>query len=325
MGFLHGNALSEAIRKIASTGSADMAVAFWGGDVCERLQIPSEAKGSRIACDARSGACNPSGLADLLDRKASIVDVPGLHAKVYIGRNQAVIASANASANGLGEEGNDVAWGLEAGYWTGLAVEVNAAREWFEAAYKCGTPIAKSELPEIRALWDQRRRHRPSREAGSAHFFDVLFAHPTSLSGRGIKIGIFRAADTAPPSVEKKYRRSPFYDKSNYDRQIERHGYPYYWDAKGWKINVGDYILGFGVDDAGIGTDGICRVQALIDNGAIIPIEYVKNPFGLKFPRRDEHKLEKCVEYLIHSGHLQVDGPLISVENFVQALQMLQV
>jgi hypothetical protein len=107
---------------------------------------------------------------------------------------------------------------------------------------------------------------------------------------------------------------------TNYERNIERHGYPFYWDAKEWKINVGDYILSFGVDEAGIETDGISRVQALIDNGAIIAIEYVKNPFGLRFSRGDEHKLEKCVEYLIQSGHLRVDGPLISIEKFAQAL-----
>jgi hypothetical protein len=41
MGFLHGT------------------VAFWGGDACEKLHIPSDGHGSRIACDARSGACNP--------------------------------------------------------------------------------------------------------------------------------------------------------------------------------------------------------------------------------------------------------------------------
>jgi hypothetical protein len=176
MNFLHGPALSAAIRDILNQKRADIAVAFWGKGACERLAIPPNARGSRVACDARSGACNPSAISDLMERNVAIVDVPGLHAKVYIGEKGAVISSANASANGLGEEGDELLAGLEVGYLTTRQKDLELARRWFDDLYSHGYPITEGDLPELRELWGRRPLHRPSRRPMTATYPAALLA-----------------------------------------------------------------------------------------------------------------------------------------------------
>jgi hypothetical protein len=163
MNFLHGSALSAAIRNTLNGRRADIAVAFWGDGACKLLAIPFNAKGSRVACDARSGAGNPSAISDLMKRNVAIVDVRGLHAKVYIGEKGVIISSANASANGLGEEGEEILAGLEAGYLTQRREDIELARQWFEDLYTDGKPVTEDDLPELRKLWTQRQLHRPTR------------------------------------------------------------------------------------------------------------------------------------------------------------------
>jgi hypothetical protein len=55
-----------------------------------------------------------------------------LHAKVYIGEKGVIISSANASANGLGEEGDELLAGLEVGYFTTRQNDLELARRWFD-------------------------------------------------------------------------------------------------------------------------------------------------------------------------------------------------
>jgi hypothetical protein len=140
-----------------------MAVAFWGQDACSRLEIPANAKGSRVACDARSGCCNPSALSELLKRKVSVVDVPNLHAKVYIGGKEVVVASANASTNGLGEEYDLMSTGLEAGYHSTREEDVTAAWKWFNVIFESGRPVTSDDIPELIDLWRRKQAHRPIR------------------------------------------------------------------------------------------------------------------------------------------------------------------
>ena len=130
-----------------------MGIAFWSDWTCERLKLPADASGSRVACDARSGACDPSVLADPLNRNVSIVDVPGLHAKVYTGNKGVVITSANTSANGIGEEADEIPYSLEAGYITERFEDREATRHWFAALFEKGELGTTADLPELKDYW----------------------------------------------------------------------------------------------------------------------------------------------------------------------------
>jgi hypothetical protein len=315
MKFVNGSELSKAIQAVLVGRGADMAVAFWGRGACERLALPRNANGTRVACDARSGGVNPAALADLLKRKAAVVDVPGLHAKVYIGEEGVVITSANASANGLGEEGEEVSDGLEAGYITERRKDIEVARQWFETIYKQGEPVTKSDLPELRALWRERQTHRPIR-AGSTSFMEVLLTQSELLRDRNLKVAIYSTED-APAGVENAYKRSPFYDPSTYESE---RGYPFFWETEGWSVKVGDLILCFEGEEKEITCEGVWLVQGILKGGAIIATKYVRNPIRLRLPRSDERKLAKLVKPLVDSGVLNMDGSLISIAGFARAL-----
>lgn len=316
MEFVTGQELSIAIQAVLAGRRKDMAVAFWGRGACDRLTLPPDASGSRVACDARSGGCNPSALADLLERNVTIRDVSGLHAKVYIGDKGAVICSANASANGLGEESKELFDSLEAGYVTEQQEDIEKALQWFRAIYDQGDDVTKSDLPEIRALWRERQKHRPAR---SKRLLDALRNAPDQLRGRGLKVAIYTSVDP-PPSVERAYKQSVFYDAKTY-RSLSH--YPFFWDAKDWKVGVGDLILCFeGDEQRKIACYGTWRVQAVIDGGIVVPAgEYVRDPFRLKLPQSDARDLAKQVQSLVNGGVLEMDGPLLAIEAFAQKLR----
>jgi hypothetical protein len=83
---------------------------------------------------------NPSRT--FLSLNAQIVDVPRLHAKVYIAGDAVIVSSANASANGLGEEDTEIEIGLEAGYLSKRKEDVSAARDWFEKVLNRNLKVA---------------------------------------------------------------------------------------------------------------------------------------------------------------------------------------
>lgn len=86
-----------------------------------------------ILLELDCGGSNPAEI-ELLWRtlgKERVRCLPRLHAKTFIAANEVLIGSANASANGLGAEGN------EAKHWHELIllshdpIAVDEARNWF--------------------------------------------------------------------------------------------------------------------------------------------------------------------------------------------------
>lgn len=106
--FLFGTDLSREIRSILAEKGAKCAVAFWGRG-CESWVIGLDCK---VVATLRMGGTNPRALRNV---RAEIRQCDTLHAKVYIGRNRAVVTSANASINGLALQGLEQASWIEAG------------------------------------------------------------------------------------------------------------------------------------------------------------------------------------------------------------------
>ena len=136
---------------------------------------------------ATRGVVPTAALEDLLNCKVSIVDVRGLHAKVYISKTGVVVTSANASTNGLGEEGVEISDELEAGYFTERTEDIEAARQWFQKIYNKGKSVTKEHLPEIKTLWKNRRRHRPVRNKDIS-LLETLEKEPWSLCDRNLGV-----------------------------------------------------------------------------------------------------------------------------------------
>lgn len=92
-----------------------------------------------------------------------------LHAKVFIGRDRAVVASANVSINGLALEGAETASWIEAGIVT---EDIDAIRDWFDDLWQHGShEITGPDWARAEAAWRLRPRAKPSLESFAE--FDV--------------------------------------------------------------------------------------------------------------------------------------------------------
>lgn len=179
MGFLYGPELSSEIASALKGGRRDFAVAYWGQGAAKRLEL-EDAVGIRIICDLWSGCCNPYELEYLMCRGAEIWDSPRLHAKVYIGEHKFITTSANASINGLGEEGE--ATEREAGFVSSDTAQHRVACDWFEGLLRVATPV--TDLRELRKWWDNRLPS-PRRQPVGLSLLQRAVLDPSSLPGVG--------------------------------------------------------------------------------------------------------------------------------------------
>lgn len=144
--FLHGPDLTREIKAILAEPNARCAVAFWGRGAEDWVAGAD----CRIIANLRMGGTNPYALEKM---EATVRQSDTLHAKVYIGAERAVVASANASANGLGFEGVEQNGWIEAGY---LLKDVQAVAEWFDDQWAAAREITKGDIVAAKKVWAAR-------------------------------------------------------------------------------------------------------------------------------------------------------------------------
>ncbi len=109
---LHGHDYLECIRnRLAGSNNNRLAVAFWGRGAMKALGIEcpkSPQRNYQIICNLTTGGTNPAEIELLRGKGYDVRHSPRLHAKVFRFADSAVIGSANASANGLGFECNEM-------------------------------------------------------------------------------------------------------------------------------------------------------------------------------------------------------------------------
>lgn len=161
--FLFGrNILTDIAEALRATKTADFAVAFWGAGAVNVLKL-NTLTSARILCDAYSGSCNPNELEAILQLGFPIKTIRGLHSKVYLLPSVAIVGSANASANGLGNEGAE-SMNEEAAVSFREAALVYDVQKWFEDLWKKGTDVAFGDLHCIRKTWALRQASRYTNE-----------------------------------------------------------------------------------------------------------------------------------------------------------------
>ena len=178
--------LAEWVR--AQTGRVDLAVAFWGEGADQELGLVAGRK-VRILLDLEAGASNPDVVERLRDtRGITVKQYKRLHAKLYLGAEELVIGSANASANGLGVEGCESAHWTELSLRTSDPVALKQAADWFKRKWSAGKPIKDADLAAARAAWKQRRKNRPveSRDL----LTDVAAKRPEEMADRNIYVNV---------------------------------------------------------------------------------------------------------------------------------------
>lgn len=157
--FLHDESLTAAIKHLLRAPKNDVccAVAFWGKGSQDLLRTCKPSK-TRIICNLQSGGTNPAVIEDLQKKGFLIKQHSTLHAKTYIA-DRAIVASANASTNGLGLQDQEQAGWLEAGSF----VSVEQARTWFENLWLDAITITPADIKTAKSVFDARQRRRPTR------------------------------------------------------------------------------------------------------------------------------------------------------------------
>lgn len=158
--FLDGEALSAAVRRVCDGSQVCCAVAFWGRGMPDGL-LGNEPSRARILCNVTLGGTNPKALEEAgAPNSLNLRCYDTLHAKVYLSRAGAVVASANASENGL-SGGEKPALLQEAGVWLEPGTDDwKAAERWFESLWQQARPVDRAALDEAGKTWRRAARSR---------------------------------------------------------------------------------------------------------------------------------------------------------------------
>lgn len=161
MKFLRKNNYLDSVKEVFSSDKElGIAVAFWGSDSIELFEKMQSSK-IRLVCNLESGACNPKVIEYLLNHDS--VDLrthAWLHAKVLVNSDQAIIDSANISANGLSFEGSETEGWQEAGIVTTSQEIITETNEWFENIWLESVPITNEMLEKCVESWKKKRDNR---------------------------------------------------------------------------------------------------------------------------------------------------------------------
>lgn len=313
MQFLHGNALGQALRNATANTRIDAAVAYWGGDAFDLLGLDQAIAGSRVICDAFSGACNPKALTDLLDAGIEVFDLSGVHAKVYLCGKTLITGSANASANGLGQEDEEINLGLEAALSTNNEKVLAKAQSWFDQQIKRSRLLGPSDIAEITKLWLTRRNDRSSKKKMS--LLSAIIANNNVLKDRRFYAVLYTPQDVKPED-EQTYKDSLFFEPSTYaEGEV-----PFFWGVEDWAIEAGDLILSLQVDGADVICEGPWRVQGTLRDGYIVAVKSEVGPLGLTYTGRQAKPLQQRVAKLLRNNHIGVEAQLIPMSEFAEKI-----
>jgi PLD-like domain len=267
MKFLSSENYAESIEELlknASSGSEiRCAVAFWGEGAVRYLKHFGER--TRIICNLESGATNPDVIKKLIDKKVPVKTLDDLHAKVYLGRDAAIVGSANCSTNGLALE-EEAGW-VEAGILTTDGQVLTSLDGWFEGIWERAGSIKQRDLKLAKEKWAKRRADRPGRSSkkdrdnpSPPSLLTAMREHPETWEGRNIYF-VVSTDDYSPEAVKCG-------------------------KSEGWK--EGDYYEDF--DDLPVGTYIALEFDAKKSKGERDGIYKSHDPHSKGFFKRDRRR-----------------------------------
>lgn len=314
MKFLTGAALANALHASIAGKRFDAAVAYWGRGAADILGIGRDSSGSRVLCDAYSGACNPREIEKLLDLEVEVLDCPGLHAKVYISPDNVIIGSANASANGLGREDLELNLGLEAAIVTDSSKAVSDARKWFDRLAGLSTRVCHEDIDRIQEAWLPRRNARPVNVAlGTLE--NALNKGLSVFEDRRIFLVVYRP-DPPPEELVECYKSSEYFDRRTYDDERT----PFFWDAAEWAAEAGDLILSYEFDQGRLNFDDMWEVLAVLQDGMVVPVQSNRRPLGLEIDQKSANRLATKISSLIDEGRILVPSGYLPLSKLAELL-----
>jgi hypothetical protein len=305
---------SRLAQLVADEDSLDVAVAFWGLGA-QKLIHPDESKPIRIVCNLRTGSTNPQVIEHFLklsarpDRNVQVRQCDRLHAKVILGANQAVIGSANISANGLGLEDEDSAHWLEAGMHIRESTELGAMQSWFDALWHSDhvRTIDASDIAAAYLAWGRSRKPMLAVNSGKKDYFSLDNFTASSLRWEKVYALIYRQKNSPEARSKLKAIESEVGDnKGHLTTGIKLWGYENWPDFPS-DVEAEYVDIRWGPMQ-GVSVFGPCRLlgqQASIQYanslvGTLDIANPVKTllgiPFGTKAQRAMEAQLKACMQ-----------------------------
>ncbi len=202
MTFIYSDGNSDAINNLFQTVSKiKCAVSFLGGKVVKLISgYPEDIE---IVCNLESGATNPYAVAELIKQGVKVKTNKKLHAKVYLALDEtAIVGSANASANGLSYEDEELEGWIEAGIQVTDQKTLSEINSWFETQWELATDITPDALKRAKVLWRTRRNHRQLDKQGNKSILSLLKNCPQQFKDKNIYISIHRLANASKEACD---------------------------------------------------------------------------------------------------------------------------
>lgn len=254
-----------------------LAIAFWGEGAVELISSrPS--KSFRILCNPKSGGTNPYVIRELCtlaknsDGRIQILQCDRLHTKVVVGERQALIGSANVSANGLGLGDQGVAHWLEAGVLTSDETVVGGASNWFDELWISNgvRSIRNEDIETAAKVWTQNR-HAWQLPGDPQDEFDLRSFSAGDLEGLPAYVLLYRSrVSEEAVEVTEEFEA----------QQSESAGALDWWPFESWPVNLSDekevdHLSIYYATNGRIIVDGVCRMI-----GQRLPLQYADESEG---------------------------------------------
>lgn len=200
--------LNEVSRLIRSGKPVSLAIAFIGVGA-EELLASARAE-VRLICNLLSGGTNPDAV-ELIRQlpHVKVMHRPDLHAKVLVSDSEAIVGSANLSANGLGFAENCEQRLREAGVLVHDQSQITKIDAWFEETWRGASEISPADMDLARKRWRARSATRRVSQAAGERLLDVPVE---DLDGLPIYVALYTGnasekADRAASAQIKKVAR----------------------------------------------------------------------------------------------------------------------
>ncbi len=195
--FLDASACRMEIKRMLEDGQAvRAAVAYWGEGAVEELGINPRTK-LTVVCDVRGGGSNPNEIRKLIGLlgKQRVLTHDRLHAKTWEDGNRAIVGSSNASSNGLGKEGREIASLLEANLLADDQTTITALNAWYNnVLLPTARTVTADDLKVGAERHRQRRGGRPVPKGSD--LLSLLIKEPESFEDRDFFVWVW---DPDPP------------------------------------------------------------------------------------------------------------------------------
>lgn len=296
---------SEVKQSLDGATKAKLAVAYWGKGAADLLGLSKLRSRAQIVCDAFSGACNPDELSVLIE-KHDVKYLSDLHAKVYITDRAIVVGSANASINGLMQEGGEANRHEASVSCADEALRVTG-EEWFDRTFAKAQRVDPTIIEKIRPIWKRAQERRPWLTNGTK-LLAALRANASDFVGR--KINVIVSQDAAPSEAGKttydNIKRKHF-SRGDIDQYEKSELYPYYEDEGDWRVSPEDFFLDYYDESGDWHCMGLWRVRSYNwqepreGGGRLIIVDKVDNFDGFRLNEKDGKIIGQAYASLIES------------------------